>query len=89
MLALANIACTSELKAANVDLTCVGCVLKTNVTVGLDMDVTLSDDCLDSSDGSCVTFNAMAMNLTVEEFEQVIDLEVFIGSTISKSAEYK
>ncbi|KIP10303.1 hypothetical protein PHLGIDRAFT_11390 [Phlebiopsis gigantea 11061_1 CR5-6] len=80
---------SSDLQNVGFDLTCINCVMKTNVTVGFDLDVTISDACLTDFDASCLAFNAMAMNITIEEFQQYIDLEIFFSDTISKSMEYK
>ena len=63
--------------------------MRTNVTVGFDLDVTISDACLTDFDDSCLTFNVLSMNMTIEEFQQYIDLEIFFADSISKSVEYK
>lgn len=59
-----------------------------NFTIGLDLDVTVNDDCLDSSD-SCLVFNNIGMNFTVEDFEQVVDMEVYLSKPVSKYFSYK
>lgn len=78
----------SQLSVSGVELTCVDCVMNTNVSIGIDFAATLNGDCLTTSD-SCFSLDAAAMNFTVEDFEQVAALEVFIGANLTAGISYE
>ena len=56
----------------------------------MNFGVDLSDaSCIVSSTESCFTFTNAAMNFTIEQFEQDLALEVFIGKEIQAGTNYK
>ena len=77
-----------QLTEAQVDLTCVNCGLRSNVSVGFDFQVDLNASCLTNS-SSCFQLTTVAMNMTIQELALSAALEVFIGKMISAGTNYK
>ena len=86
---VAHVYC-SALTDAQLELTCVGCGLKSNVSIGVDFAVNVDNGtCVPSPQDNCFEFSSMAMNFTVADFELGAALEVFLGKEISAGENYK
>ncbi|KAI0743230.1 hypothetical protein BC629DRAFT_249560 [Irpex lacteus] len=77
-----------QLDDANLNLTCVGCSLNTNVSLGLHFDVDIGDASCTVTNQSCFTLNQAAMNLTVQNMNLTAALEVALGKELSAAANY-
>lgn len=78
-----------ELTDAEIDLTCIDCEMKSNLTVGVDFQVDLLNATCATSSSSCFTLINAAMNFTVQELLLTAALEVYIGKAISAGTNYK
>ncbi|GJE85184.1 hypothetical protein PsYK624_012620 [Phanerochaete sordida] len=79
----------SSLTDAQLSLTCADCMFSSNVTIGLDFEIDVLDPSCMNATQPCFTFNNAAMNLTLDQFQQEIELELFIEKGIQASKSYK
>lgn len=78
-----------KLTDAELDLTCINCNLKSNLTVGVDFEVDVEATTCAVGATDCFKLSSAALNLTVEELALGAALEVFIGKEISAGTNYK
>lgn len=79
----------SDLNGLNIQLTCVDCTFKSNVTVGVDFVITLDNStCVPSPTQNCFGLTTMNTNFTIVDLEQDANLEVFLGDAISRAGNY-
>ncbi|GJE85162.1 hypothetical protein PsYK624_012400 [Phanerochaete sordida] len=79
----------SQLTDAQIALTCADCMFSSNVTIGLNFDVDVINPSCTNATQPCSTFTNFGMNLTLDHFQQEIELELAVAEGIQASESYK